>query len=46
MVVEDENVITACGPAAAEACAFTGARRLVGNEKVEEARRAMQYKKL
>ena len=32
--------------AAAEAFAFTIARRLVGNEKVEEARRAMQYKKL
>ena len=46
MVVEDENVITACGPAAAEAFAFTIARRLVGNEKVEDARRAMQYKKL
>ena len=46
MVVEDENVITACGPAAAEAFAFTIARRLVGNEKVEEARRTMQYKKL
>ena len=46
MVVEDENVITACGPAAAEAFAFTIARRLVGKEKVEDARRAMQYKKL